>query len=144
MVKIKLKILLILGVFLFSASGCASMKKRDLTLQELRNQNQVLQAQLTQKDQEIESLNEILAQKEKQSDDTGKSIPSYRSKTNVKQLQIALKNAGYNPGLIDGKMGKRTRQAIRAFQKANGLAVTGKVDNATWALLKKYLYKNSK
>ncbi|MCM8792068.1 MAG: peptidoglycan-binding protein, partial [Candidatus Omnitrophica bacterium] len=59
-------------------------------------------------------------------------------------IQIALKNAGYNPGEIDGKMGKQTRQAIRAFQKANGLVVDGKVGKRTWSLLREYLYKKAK
>ncbi len=32
----------------------------------------------------------------------------------------------------DGIYGKETVAAVEAFQRANGLAVTGRVDNATW------------
>ncbi|MBH0192858.1 MAG: peptidoglycan-binding protein [Nitrospira sp.] len=37
-------------------------------------------------------------------------------KGNVQKLQKALKRAGYNPGKIDGVLGKQTQQAIRGFQ----------------------------
>jgi len=49
----------------------------------------------------------------------------------VKKIQEALKATGEDPGAIDGYMGKKTHEAIRAFQKSNGLKVTGRVDNAT-------------
>ena len=40
----------------------------------------------------------------------------------VMMMQRALKRAGYNPGPIDGIIGSQTKNAIRRFQKANGLA----------------------
>jgi hypothetical protein len=40
--------------------------------------------------------------------------------------QEALLALGYQIGDIDGVIGSRTRQAIRTFQKKNGLAVNGK------------------
>jgi localization factor PodJL len=46
----------------------------------------------------------------------------------VMQAQTLLARRGYDPGPADGKMGKRTRDAIAAFQKARGLPVTGDVD----------------
>ena len=49
----------------------------------------------------------------------------------VKKAQEALKNKGHNPGSIDGVMGSQTRQAIKAFQKANGLKETGTLDGET-------------
>ena len=49
----------------------------------------------------------------------------------VKKVQEALKNKGHNPGSIDGVMGSQTRQAIKAFQKANGLKETGSLDAET-------------
>jgi peptidoglycan hydrolase-like protein with peptidoglycan-binding domain len=42
----------------------------------------------------------------------------------VKKVQQALKDKGVYSGKIDGKMGPSTRDAIRAFQKANNLNVT--------------------
>jgi membrane-bound lytic murein transglycosylase B len=43
----------------------------------------------------------------------------------IKSLQRELKRAGYDPGVMDGKMGPATRQALRRFQEAHGLAPTG-------------------
>ena len=40
----------------------------------------------------------------------------------VRKLQSALRSAGYNPGQIDGVLGKNTMDAVNAYQKANGLA----------------------
>jgi murein L,D-transpeptidase YcbB/YkuD len=55
-----------------------------------------------------------------------------RSSTqDIKKAQEALKNKGHNPGSVDGVMGQQTRQAIRAFQKANGLKESGILDAET-------------
>ncbi len=57
----------------------------------------------------------------------------------VRTVQQALQTAGYAPGAVDGKMGKRTQKAIRDFQEAHGLSVDGKVGPKTWAKLGPYL-----
>jgi phospholipid transport system substrate-binding protein len=49
----------------------------------------------------------------------------------VKSLQEALKAKGEEPGPIDGVIGKKTRTALRAFQNANDLKGTGRLDNQT-------------
>lgn len=49
--------------------------------------------------------------------------------------QVALDRAGFSPGLIDGKPGRKTAAALRAFQQARGLPVTGQFDTATDATL---------
>lgn len=56
-----------------------------------------------------------------------------------KNIQATLKNAGFYSGAIDGKIGKKTKTAIKNFQKANGLTVDGVVGKQTWAKLKKYI-----
>jgi len=56
-----------------------------------------------------------------------------------KEIQIALKNAGFYAGAIDGKIGPKTKEAIREFQKAKGLKADGKVGPKTWAELQKHL-----
>lgn len=61
------------------------------------------------------------------------------SQVAVRQIQTALYNAGYDPGPIDGKMGKKTKLAIKEFQKDNGLKPDGIVGNQTWSKLGKYL-----
>ena len=57
----------------------------------------------------------------------------------AKDIQNALKNAGFDPGAIDGKMGPRTKQAVMEFQRAKGIKVDGKVGPKTWGELGKYL-----
>ncbi|MEW5914028.1 MAG: peptidoglycan-binding domain-containing protein [Thermodesulfobacteriota bacterium] len=48
----------------------------------------------------------------------------------VKKVQTALNGAGYKVK-VDGKMGKDTRNALKAFQKKNGLKATGRLTKAT-------------
>jgi len=139
--KVKILSLIILFIFFISLTGCASLRKKDLTSQELRNQTQALEAELQKKNEEIALLKERLKEKEEISKS---SFPEAKRRPSVKQIQLALRNAGYNPGPIDGRMGKQTRQAIKAFQKANGLTPDGKVGRKTWELLRQYLYKKDK
>lgn len=148
----KVSILCILVIFLISFSGCATVRKqKDLQSQGLRNQIQVLEARLQAKDGEINNLKDELSKAQQAKEVTltkevskKKFIAEVKSRPTVKHIQIALKNAGYNPGSTDGKMGKQTRDAIRAFQKANNLSVDGKVGKQTWNLLRGYLYKKVK
>jgi len=56
----------------------------------------------------------------------------------VETLQNCLTAAGYDPGPIDGKFGKskknkpsKTEEAVKKFQKDNGLKETGRVDPET-------------
>ncbi|HRZ13908.1 MAG TPA: peptidoglycan-binding domain-containing protein [Candidatus Omnitrophota bacterium] len=58
---------------------------------------------------------------------------------NAGEIQTALKNAGFFKGVIDGKIGSQTKEAVRKFQEANGLNPDGNVGSKTWALLSKYL-----
>ncbi|MCM8756776.1 MAG: peptidoglycan-binding protein [Candidatus Omnitrophica bacterium] len=60
-------------------------------------------------------------------------------KLSAKKIQLALKNAGFYDGPIDGKIGDKTRKAIKEFQKANGLTPDGIVGRRTIAKLVKYL-----
>ncbi len=56
-----------------------------------------------------------------------------------KEIQTALKNAGFYAGAVDGKLGPKTRKAIEAFQKSKSLKADGKVGPKTWAELQSYL-----
>lgn len=48
----------------------------------------------------------------------------------VLAVQILLDHSRHSPGVVDGYMGGNTRRAIRAYQRANGMPVTGEVDSA--------------
>ncbi|MGV3511944.1 MAG: L,D-transpeptidase family protein [Novosphingobium sp.] len=56
----------------------------------------------------------------------------------VMQAQVVLERLGFAPGIIDGKTGLSTTNAVSGFQKANGLPVTGKFDDATMKLLSRW------
>lgn len=49
--------------------------------------------------------------------------------------QAALDRAGFSPGIIDGRLARKTVVALRAFQRAKGLPETGRPDDATRAAL---------
>ncbi len=57
----------------------------------------------------------------------------------TKDIQRALKNAGFDVGTIDGKIGPKTRKAIEDFQRSKGLKADGKVGPKTWGELERYL-----
>ena len=54
----------------------------------------------------------------------------------VRQVQELLAKLGYDPGPLDGLLGAWTRKAIREYQRAAGLRVTGRVTKRLIAQLK--------
>lgn len=52
--------------------------------------------------------------------------------TDVKKVQQALTEYGYNPGGIDGFFGNGSKNAITKFQRANNLTQDGSCGPATW------------
>ena len=57
----------------------------------------------------------------------------------TRQVQIALKKAGYYHGAVDGNMGLKTKEAVKSFQKANGLKADGVIGKKTLEKLNRYL-----
>lgn len=49
----------------------------------------------------------------------------------LKEVQYALMERGYDPGVADGVSGRQTRAALRAFQKDNRLKQTGELNRET-------------
>jgi peptidoglycan hydrolase-like protein with peptidoglycan-binding domain len=49
----------------------------------------------------------------------------------VFHAQVLLDRAGFSPGVIDGLKGTSFEYAVRGFQEARGLQVTGELDNPT-------------
>ncbi|RJP28916.1 MAG: hypothetical protein C4533_03745 [Candidatus Omnitrophota bacterium] len=141
MVKRAIVIVLVFSVLLLQ--GCATAaKKKDLEIQSLRNELSALNSQLQIKQEEVDSLkselNALNARNEMMAAKPGR-ISEVKSRPNVRQIQLALKNAGYNPGKIDGRLGRQTKDAIRAFQRDNNIPADGRVGKVTWKLLGRYL-----
>ena len=57
------------------------------------------------------------------------------SQQDVRSVQEALKDKGHDPGPIDGVMGARTQQALRAFQRAQNIQTSGQLDSSTASAL---------
>ena len=53
----------------------------------------------------------------------------------IENAQKSLKQQGHDPGTVDGVMGPQTVAALRAYQKQQGLEVTGRLDATTLAKL---------
>jgi peptidoglycan hydrolase-like protein with peptidoglycan-binding domain len=69
-----------------------------------------------------------------------RSVETRRGQTDahtgdVRQAQERLKDAGFNPGPVDGQLGAQTKDAIKEYQKAHGLPQTGQLDEPTRDLL---------
>ena len=134
-------------IFLLSLSGCATMRKNDsMEMQGLKNQVSVLESQLKIKDDESATLQDSLRVKESKSATPAlrRNIGEVKSRPTMRQIQQSLKNAGYSPGSVDGVSGRKTREAIKAFQRDNKITPDGRAGKKTWELLKEYLDKKSK
>jgi len=131
-------------VFIMLLTGCVTTQRgQGIQTQELQTRVNYLELELKRKNQEINRLESELektqyvtltpdSQKiEYKETEAPQEIP-------IKQVQLALKKAGFYKGDIDGKQGPKTKEAIRAFQKARGLKVDGVVGKTTWQVLNKY------
>ena len=160
---------------LAGAAGCASSRKHELAVQDLKTQVDVLESRVSAIDERQQTIEQkALSQREDVAYLKGKTAatPTNVSITTVapqaargalptarrsgsknrgylykqpqvsistRQIQRALKRAGYYTGHIDGAIGPRTKKAVRAFQKASGLKPDGIVGQQTWAKLQEYL-----
>ena len=123
-------------------TGCATTRPKPADPSDPSAQIAELQNELQTKDQLIQDLQYQLTSYEESIKaepvrSGGKSVLIRVQGVSVKDLQTALAKAGYDPGSIDGRMGKKTKSAIKAFQKKNGLKADGVVGEKTWARLKK-------
>ena len=125
------------------ATGCATTRPKPAA-PDANAQIAAMQTQLQAKDQEIQDLRYQLDSRQQalpnnfaSGSSDKKNILRAAGVTPV-ELQKALLRAGYDPGPIDGRLGKKSRSAVKAFQKKSGLTADGVVGEKTWAALKAY------
>ena len=156
------------------AAGCASSRRHEMAVQDLKSQVGVLESRVSAMDERQQAIEQkTLSQREDVAYLKGKTSASptnvsvttmapagtepalsagrhsgknrgvlYHRPTvsmSTRDIQRALKRAGYYTGHIDGAIGPRTKKAVRAFQKANGIKPDGIVGQQTWAKLQEYL-----
>ncbi|HEY7252500.1 MAG TPA: peptidoglycan-binding domain-containing protein [Methylomirabilota bacterium] len=59
------------------------------------------------------------------------SVLVSRYEERLKAVRLALRERGYNAGSPEAAMGPRTAEALRSFQRRQGLPVTGRPDPST-------------
>jgi len=134
-------IILVATLFVYF-TGCAKKKKEEefLSMDELGALNLQNQATIEIKPEVQTSIPAPVVMEETRLEPVPVSAPTPSTyKPTTKEIQTALKNAGYYAGEVDGKIGRLTQKAIEDFQGANGLEADGKVGSKTWAALGKYL-----
>lgn len=134
--------ILLTAITIFALTGCATTKKTATgsEVEDLQAKVFDLEKQLQSKDEEIRDLEERLSKmKMLEGEEIVNAQEVDISKVTPKSIQITLKNAGFYSGAIDGKIGRKTKEAIKEFQKANGLKPDGIVGRQTWSKLQKYL-----
>ena len=121
----------------------------DQALQETRGQLQREQARVSELEGRLNGSNSVAQSAPEQVASPYSSSSSepyagvYRTPAGFElpatSVQKALKGAGFYNGEMDGKVGPDTREAVRNFQRANGLTPDGIIGKTTWNLLKKHL-----
>lgn len=150
--------LIVMGGFLVTLAGCASTQQ----VQDLRTQVSSLEDQIKAKQDTEESLrdnqkqlemalkkqleaNLELRQKLEGLQKTAQKEEEPKAKIQMpsgKDIQTALRNAGFYKGVVDGVIGSETKDAIKKFQEASNLTPDGVVGSRTWELLSKHLEGN--
>lgn len=136
---------LLVLLLVFSLAGCATMRQssqKEIEIQQLQSRINELEKEVEQKDEQISTLQGELEKAYEVSSKNSSSISSVQAPAvhlTRKQIQVALKQAGFYKGAIDGKIGRGTKQAIMNFQKANNLTADGIVGKKTTEKLRAYL-----
>ena len=147
---------------IFLLTGCAITQKP--SAQDGSQMTTIaLERKLEQKNQEIQILQSQVDELNQQLNRQRGAVKSMTSKTmsgaipnlteqsknelkdlirvdaSAQDVQLALKNAGYYDGNVDGKIGPRSHKAIMDFQMDHNLKGDGIVGKQTWLELKSYL-----
>ena len=84
----------------------------------------------------IKIIEELSESPDQVPEDTGQGAEKpFRKLDPTRQLQEALRLAGFDPGPVDGIFGPRTQDAMRRFQRTRGLPETGNPDKQSIEIL---------
>lgn len=143
----KIALLIVFGVLALGVAGCVGNDKYNKDMNMMRSQLQLVQSDvenLRTGQQKIED-DVAEAQKAKATGGAGISVAGevYRTPSGFtlpsRDIQKALKNAGYYTGPVDGRIGSATRSAIKQFQEDQGLTADGVCGRRTWTKLQQFL-----
>ena len=152
----------VIGITLMSALIGCTTTKQPASISHLETRVSFIESQLDDQSRDLtqikSSIEEISIRMQSRTistkpvskaQKTTQTPPSQASKTKNQQIlrvpvipqkvQIALQNAGYYNGAIDGKLGSGSKKAIKDFQKDHDLESDGIIGKKTWAELKNYL-----
>ena len=140
---------ILLGTLVLT-TGCTTKKRHQRDITTLQTQIGALQSEVARLDQSLKDSESALrtAQGGGVSGGVGSGSifsdggPVYRTPSGFElpalSIQKALKGAGYYQGNIDGKIGTGTKQAIKNFQRDQGLTPDGVCGRQTWVRLKSF------
>lgn len=125
-------------------SGCATARPRKLAASTAGDRVSELQNEIRERDEQIAYLEEELEHHRTRDYRSHQKVGASSDQSSIlripavtpRELQSALKSAGYDPGPVDGRIGPKTKEAVIRFQRRNGLNADGVVGKKTWALLK--------
>lgn len=145
---------ILLGTLVLT-TGCTTKKRHQRDIADLQSQIGTLQSEVARLDQSLKDSDVALKAAQERgaasaTATTGGSVFAdlsnsgavYRTPSGFElpaaAIQRALKKAGYYQGVIDGKVGTRTKEAIRSFQRDQGLTTDGVCGRQTWARLQSF------
>ena len=153
MEKMNLRSMLLVAGIVVLATGCVSNKRHNREVGALQAQVNTLAADVSRLDAQNESkshgIMDVFTPKKSTPAPSEESSAAtiYRTPSGFElpaaDIQRALKSAGYFNGEVDGKIGPKTRDAIRAFQRDNSMKPDGVCGKKTWELLKTHLATSS-
>ena len=138
-----------LGIGGFLVAGCSTtFSAKQQQEEELNTRLAVLETRVTETNQRLDEITQnqqALEGSQTKQTPRAQSPAPIKAKTafTTREVQVALKTAGYYAGSVDGKMGPQTLEAIRAFQRSKGLIPDGKVGSKTATALAKHLTQSS-
>ena len=139
--------LLLLSGLVIASTGCVSKGRHQREVSSLQGQIAQMDGALRAQSEKTQALETELRSLRGRRADGGAGREytggKYRTPSGFElpavDIQKALKGAGYYSGEIDGKIGPDSREALRGFQRDNGLTADGVCGRQTWTKLKTYL-----